>query len=143
MAKTPKQRQAEYRENLRLSGRTTVTITVTSDAAELLRQLAREHGKSQGEVVALGVLLARQRLRAPGAAMALRPKPSSAPAQRPRSRAEERAAMLVKAIPAVAREGASEADAGALPAIPEPARQVPAWYPDNYAEMLREGRVDE
>lgn len=135
-------RLKRHRKKLRDDGITRFSIQLDGDGVETLRRLCREHGKTQREVLQLA-LQAADRLLAGQLQVVARPKPSTAPVPKPRSRAEERAAMLVKAIPAVAREGASGADAGALPASPEPARQVLAWWPDNAAELLHEGCEDE
>lgn len=135
MAKPPKQRQAEYRENLRRSGRVTITTTVTSDAASLLRRLAKEYGRTQGEVIALGLLLARQRLTQPAAPVAQAP---AAPALQPRPEAPDAPAVMRKSearAHALAKAGnAPEHAADALPVDGEHER--PAWWPANAAELL-------
>lgn len=59
MAKTSKQRQAEYRDRLAANGKTTITLTVTNNAAKTLRTIADEHGRTSSEVLELGLAAAK------------------------------------------------------------------------------------
>lgn len=130
-------RLKRHRKKLREGGVTRFSIQLDGDSVETLRRLCREHGKTQRAVLELA-LQAADRLLAGQLQVVARLKPSSAPAAQSRTRAEERAVMFATVIPAVATESAPEASAGAVPAAPDPVREVPAWYPDNYAELLRE-----
>ena len=135
-------RLKRHRKKLREGGVTRFSIQLDGDSVETLRRLCREHGKTQREVLQLA-LQAADRLLAGQLQLVARLNPRSAPATRPRNRAEERATMLAKSAPAVALECAPRADAAASPVMVEPGREVPAWWPDNAAELLREDCEDE
>lgn len=135
-------RLKRHRKKLRESGVTRFSIQLDGDSVETLRRLCREHGKTQREVLQLA-LQAADRLLAGQLQVVARLKPSSAPAPRPRSRVEGRSTMLTKASPALALERVLQVDAATSLAVVEPGREVPAWWPDNAAELLREGIADE
>ena len=57
--------QQTYRKRLALLGRCEIKVVVDDTAAAVLRLLAREHDRSHGEVLALALMLANQKLTAP------------------------------------------------------------------------------
>lgn len=62
MAKSGKQRQSDYNDRLKKAGKARVTITLSDRLAGLLRELALRHGKTNGDVVELGILAANKAL---------------------------------------------------------------------------------
>ena len=60
--KTPVQRSAKRRQRERLAGITRMTLSLGRETAQALRALAKEHGKTQAEVLQLGVLMAHKAL---------------------------------------------------------------------------------
>jgi len=62
MAKSGKQRQSDYNDRLKKAGKARVTITLSDRLSGLLRELAQRHGKTNGDVVELGILAANKAL---------------------------------------------------------------------------------
>lgn len=60
--KTPVQRSAKRRHREKSAGITRMTLSLDRETAQALRALAKEHGKTQAEVLQLGVLMARKAL---------------------------------------------------------------------------------
>lgn len=60
--KTPVQRSAKRRHREKSAGITRMTLSLGRETAQALRALAKEHGKTQAEVLQLGVLMARKAL---------------------------------------------------------------------------------
>jgi hypothetical protein len=120
------QHQAARRSRLRQAGKRPITVVVDDSTADTLRWLAKEHGKNQGEVIALGLLLAHQRLTLPSTqAPATSPAPPKAhtePLQQ--RRAESRAIAPVQA------EQVADAQAESPAGAAEP------WWPENFRELL-------
>jgi hypothetical protein len=62
--KTAKQRQAAHRARRRADGYKFFSVALNGPTADALQALALAHNRTLGEVVALGVLLARRALQA-------------------------------------------------------------------------------
>lgn len=62
MALSSRQRQTAYRKRIRERGLTRLTTTIDVNTVNTLRALAREHRRTQAEVIQLGVLMAQRAL---------------------------------------------------------------------------------
>lgn len=60
--KTPGQRSAKRRTREKSAGITRMTVSLSRETAHALRALAKDHDKTQAEVLQLGVLMARKAL---------------------------------------------------------------------------------
>ncbi|RON06222.1 hypothetical protein [Pseudomonas brassicacearum] len=61
-SQTPNQRQKKHRDNLKLTGVVRVTMELGKTTAQILREIATEHGRTHAEVIELGIKMARKAL---------------------------------------------------------------------------------
>lgn len=98
--------QAAHRARLRQARKQPVSVVLDDNTANTLRRLTKEHDKTQGEIIALGLLLAHQRLAKQAAPVAtkqeLQPVEPTAPAglRAPEGRAIALASVATREVPA-------------------------------------------
>lgn len=63
MAQSPAERQAARHRRLKNAGMERISVYADQQTADALRQLAREHGKTQADVLRLGILAAHRLLK--------------------------------------------------------------------------------